>query len=163
VKNLPEGAEVTLGGMISRIKKTVTKTGRSAGQPMCIITLEDLDGQIEATIFSETLAEITRKNPKSVAAEEIVFLRGKVDKRRETPGILVNDLFPISDAMPRLTRWVKVQIDQIDGAAQLLKDLKPILTKHTGNCQTVLNVPPPARSAQPLTSTAPGPSAPPPR
>ena len=30
--------------MISRIKKTVTKTGRSAGQPMCILTLEDLEG-----------------------------------------------------------------------------------------------------------------------
>ena len=99
VKNLPEGTEVTLGGMINRIKRTVTKNGRSAGQPMCIVTLEDLEGQIEATIFSETLAEITERFPKLVAAEQIVFLRGKVDKRRETPGILVNELFPIADAM----------------------------------------------------------------
>ena len=51
-----------------------------------------------------------------MAAEQIVFLRGKVDKRRETPGLLVNELFPIADAMTRLTRWVRVQIDQVDGA-----------------------------------------------
>ena len=64
VKNMPEGAEVTIGGMINRIKRTVTKTGRSAGQPMCILTLEDLEGQIEATMFSETLAKITKEYPK---------------------------------------------------------------------------------------------------
>ena len=74
-------------------------------------------------------------------AEQIVFLRGKVDKRRETPGVIVNDLFPIADAMPRLTRWVRVQIDQIEGAADLLNELKPILAKHKGNCQTSLTVP----------------------
>src|SRR5207302_2997875 len=35
-----EGTEVMIGGMISRVKKTVTKNGRSAGQHMAIITLE---------------------------------------------------------------------------------------------------------------------------
>jgi DNA polymerase III subunit alpha len=141
VKTMPEGAEVTLGGMISRIKRAVTKTGRSAGQPMCIITLEDLEGQMEATIFSEALAEITKKYPEAIAAEQIVFLRGKVDRRRETPGVIVNDLFPIADAMPRLTRWVRVQIDQIENAAAILNELKPIFSRHKGNCQTSLTVP----------------------
>jgi DNA polymerase III subunit alpha len=141
VKTMPEGAEVTLGGMINRVKRTVTKTGRSAGQPMCIVTLEDLEGQIEATIFSETLAQITERHPQAIGAEQIVFLKGKVDKRRETPGVIVNDLFPIANATARLTRWVRVQIDQIEGAAALLNELKPILTKHKGNCQTSLNVP----------------------
>jgi DNA polymerase-3 subunit alpha len=143
VKTMPEGAEVTLGGMIARIKRTVAKTGRSAGQPMCILTLEDLEGQIEATVFSETLAKITKENPRLVDAEQIVFLRGKIDKRRETPGILVSDLFSIADALPRLTRWVRVQIDQIEGATSLLSELKPILEKHKGNCQTAFNVPTP--------------------
>jgi DNA polymerase III subunit alpha len=140
-KNLAEGTEVTIGGMINKIKRTITKSGRSAGQPMAILTLEDLDGQIEATIFAENLAEISKRHPKAIAAEEIVFLRGKVDKRRETPGVIVNDLIPISDSMSRLTRWVKVEIDRVDGAAKILRQLKPVLTKHKGNCQTFLSVP----------------------
>jgi DNA polymerase-3 subunit alpha len=140
-KNLSEGSEVTIGGMINKVKRAITKNGRSAGQPMAILTLEDLDGQIEATIFAESLAEISKRHPKAIAAEEIVFLRGKVDKRRETPGVIVNDLIPISDSMSRLTRWVKVEIDRVEGAAEVLRQLKPVLTKHKGNCQTFLSVP----------------------
>ncbi len=140
-ENLSEGSEVTIGGMINKVKRAITKNGRSAGQPMAILTLEDLDGQIEATIFAESLAEISKRHPKSVAAGEIVFLRGKVDKRRETPGMIVNDLIPISDSMSRLTRWVKVEIDRVEGAAEVLRQLKPVLTKHKGNCQTFLSVP----------------------
>ncbi len=141
VKNLPEGMEVTIGGLINKVKRAITKNGRSAGQPMAILTLEDLDGQIEATIFAESLAEITKRHPQSVAAEQIVFIRGKIDKRRETPGVIVNELIPISDSMSRLTRWVKVEIDRVDGAAELLRQLKPVLSKYKGNCQTFLSVP----------------------
>jgi DNA polymerase-3 subunit alpha len=36
---LGEGVEVTIGGMISRVKKVLTKNGRSAGMPMAIITI----------------------------------------------------------------------------------------------------------------------------
>ncbi|MGD0462504.1 MAG: DNA polymerase III subunit alpha [Tepidisphaeraceae bacterium] len=140
-KNLHEGTEVTIGGMINKLKRPITKSGRSAGQPMAILTLEDLDGQIEATIFAETLAKIVEEHPKAIAAGEIVFLHGKVDKRRETPGVIVNDLIPISDSMSRLTRWVKVEIDRVEGAAEVLRQLKPVLTKHKGNCQTFLSVP----------------------
>jgi hypothetical protein len=43
--------------------------------------------------------------------------------------------------MSRLTRWVKVEIDRVDGAAEILRQLKPVLTKHKGNCQTFLSVP----------------------
>jgi DNA polymerase-3 subunit alpha len=143
IKTMPEGSEVTLGGLISRIKRAVTKTGRSAGQPMCILTLEDLDGQVEATIFAESLADITRKYPHAIAAEQIVFIRGKVDKRRETPGVIVNELVPIAEAMSRFTRCVKVEIDRVEGAIETLKQLKSVLAKHTGNCQTFLSVPAP--------------------
>jgi DNA polymerase-3 subunit alpha len=138
---MSEGAEVTLGGLISRIKRAMTKTGRSAGQPMCIVTLEDLDGQIEATIFAESLAEITRKHPRAIAAEQIVFIRGRVDKRRETPGVIVNELVPIAEAMSRFTRCIKVEIDKVDGAIETLRQLKAVLAKHSGTCQTFLSVP----------------------
>src|SRR5690349_16570854 len=37
--NCSEGTEVTIGGMINRVKKSVTKNGRSAGMTMAMITL----------------------------------------------------------------------------------------------------------------------------
>src|SRR5581483_7750658 len=101
--NCSEGTEVTVGGMISRLKKVITKNGRSAGMPMAIITLEDLDGQIDGTMFAETYAEICQKYPTAVALESIVFVRGRIDRKRETPSLLINEVIPIADALPRLT------------------------------------------------------------
>ncbi len=85
--------------------------------------------------------KINKRSPGIVAAEQIVFVKGKVDQRRETPGIIVNELIPISQAMARFTRGVKVEIDRIDGAIETLRELKGILSKHQGNCQTYLSVP----------------------
>lgn len=140
VLKITEGTEVTVGGMISRLKRTVAKTGRSAGKPMAIITLEDLEGQIDATIFAETLADILKKYPDAVGVEQIVFVKGKVDRRRETPGIIVNEIIPVQEAISRLTRGVKVEIDVPDQAAEILTQLKGVLAKHRGNCETFLQV-----------------------
>jgi DNA polymerase-3 subunit alpha len=141
IKTMPQGAEVTLGGLISRVRRAMTKTGRSAGQPMCILTLEDLDGQVEATIFAESLADITKKYPQAIAAEQIVFIRGRVDRRRETPGVIVSEVVPIAAAMSRFTRCLKVEIDRIDEAIETLRRLKSVFAKHKGHCQTFLSVP----------------------
>jgi DNA polymerase-3 subunit alpha len=140
IQKMPESAEVIVGGLISRVKRAVTKKGRSEGKPMAILTLEDLEGQIDATLFAETLAETTEKYPDAVALEQIVFLKGKVDRRRETPGILVNELLPIDEAISKLTSDVKVQIDVADSAT-LLSELKPVLARHKGRVKTFLQVP----------------------
>src|SRR3954464_9597660 len=98
-QNCSEGTEVTIGGMINRVKKVVTRNGRSAGMPMAIITLEDLEGQIDGTMFAETYAEICQKYPDAVEVETIVFVRGKIDRKRETPSLLINEVLPINDAL----------------------------------------------------------------
>jgi DNA polymerase-3 subunit alpha len=138
---LAQDTEVTIGGMIGRIKRAVTKKGRSAGQPMAIVTLEDLEGQIDGTIFAESLAEIQKDYPDAVEAERIVFLRGKVDKRRETPGVVVNDLVPIEHAVARLTCGIKIAVEAPDAVQDLLTRLKPILVRHKGNCDLFLQLP----------------------
>jgi DNA polymerase-3 subunit alpha len=140
VQKMPEGAEVIIGGLISRVKRAITKKGRSEGKPMAILTLEDLEGQIDATLFAETLADTVGKYPEAVVVEQIVFLKGKVDRRRETPGILVNELLPIDQAIPKLTSDVKVQIDVADSSA-IVSQLKPVLARHRGRVKTFLQIP----------------------
>lgn len=142
--NRSEGTEVTIGGMISRVKKVITKNGRSAGMPMAIITLEDLEGQIDATAFAETYAEITQKYPNAVATESIVFVRGKIDRKRETPSILVNEIIPIEDAVNRLTTGVVLKLDPTKHAADTLQEIKPLLQKYKGNSEVYCQVPSPA-------------------
>jgi len=136
VARMSEGAELTVGGIIADVRRIMTK----AGKPMVFLTLEDLEGQVDATIFAEPLAEIAKRYPDAIAAERIVFVKGKVDKRRETPGVLVSELIPVEDALARLTRAIKVEIEVADGAA-LLAQLRPILERHRGKCETFVQVP----------------------
>ena len=140
VLNLAEGREVTLGGMIARVKKTVVKTGRSAGQPMAIITLEDLDGQIDATIFSDVYAGIVERDPALIAAESIVFVRGKVDRRRETPGLLVSEVVSIEQSIARFTTAVAFCLDRGRHSETQLNELKPLIARHRGKLSTFLQV-----------------------
>jgi DNA polymerase-3 subunit alpha len=136
-----EGTEVTIGGMNARIKKTVTKNGRSAGQQMAIITLEDLDGQIDGTMFAETYAQVLAKYPDAVSAESIVFVKGKVDKKRETPSLLVNEVIPIADATPRLTTAFVLKLDRAAVTPEIVKQLPMLIKQNKGNLPVFLQLP----------------------
>jgi DNA polymerase-3 subunit alpha len=140
IQHLAEGREITLGGMISRVKKTVVKNGRSAGQPMAILTIEDLEGQVDATIFSDTYAGIVERDPGLVAAESIVFVRGKVDRRRETPGILISEVVAVDQSIPRFTTAIAFCVDRGKHDEAKLQELKPLLEKHKGKLSTFLQV-----------------------
>ena len=98
VATMAEGTEVTIGGMLGEVKKRMTKNGRSAGMPMAIIKLEDLEGQLEATIFADSLADILKRHPDAIAPESFLFIKGKIYRRRETPGVIVNDVIPVAES-----------------------------------------------------------------
>jgi DNA polymerase-3 subunit alpha len=139
-KECYEGAEVTVGGMISRVKKVITKNGRSAGMPMGIITLEDLDGSIDGTMFAETFAEVTQKYPDVVSVESICFVRGKVDKKRETPSLLINEIIPVSDAAARLTTAVAIKLDPVRHSPEVVSQLEEAMKRHKGGIEVFLQV-----------------------
>jgi DNA polymerase-3 subunit alpha len=137
---LSEGVEVTLGGMINRVKKSVTKTGRSAGQAMAMITIEDLDGQIDGVLFADTLADVNKKYPGAVEVESIVFLRGRIDRRRETPSIVVSDVIPVAESISKLTTGVALKLDQTRHPPELIPQLQPIFKRNAGNVRVYLQV-----------------------
>jgi DNA polymerase-3 subunit alpha len=137
---ISEGTEVLIGGMINRVKKVLTKHGRSAGMPMAIITLEDLEGQIDGTLFAETFADVCQRYPSAVANESIVFVRGKVDRKRETPSLLVNEVLPLSEAIGKLTTAVALKLDPTRHKEADVAQLDPLLKRHKGNVDVFLQV-----------------------
>ena len=83
---ISDGATVTMGGIISNIRRTVT---RSSGASMAFITLEDIYGSVECVAFPSAFERI-----KSVIAmDKIVKIRGKIDLSKETePSIILDDV-----------------------------------------------------------------------
>jgi DNA polymerase-3 subunit alpha len=133
LQNISEGTEVTIGCMLSAVRPKVAKTGRSAGQRWAILGLEDLDGTIEAMCFAEPFAAITQKYPDAIRAERIVFVKGKVDKKRETPSIMVNEIIPIELAVEKLSTALILKLDRARHTSQHVESAKNLLRASKGN------------------------------
>jgi len=128
----PEGTEVMIGGMLSAVRPKVAKSGRSAGMKWAILEIEDLEGKIEGMCFAESFADITARYPGVLSTERIVFVKGKVDKKRETPSLMVNDVLPIEIAVEKLTTNIGVKLDRTRHPADVLPQLAALLAKHPG-------------------------------
>ena len=131
--SISEGTEVTIGCMISAVRPKVAKSGRSAGQKWAILVLEDLDGAIEAMCFAEAYAAIIQKYPTAIQAERIVFVKGKVDKKRETPSIMVNEILPIETAIDKLTTGLVLKLDSARHTLEHIEAVQAILKANKGN------------------------------
>ena len=114
IGSLPADQKVVLGGMLTRVRQTVVKNGRSAGQKMAMITLEDKRGKIDGVMFSDSYA----MNYMHMELDEVVFLCGKVDRRREEPSIVVDKVVPVNQASKALAEAIKIVIHEPAGVTR---------------------------------------------
>ncbi len=135
--NLPDGAEVCVGGMITQVRKRITQRGRSAGQTMAICGFEDPSGSVEAVAFSEIYTRCSHL----LEEDRVVFLQAKLQQREASPSLLVQRVIPIEDA-DRLTAGVRIILRAGElpeasngGAAELrrrLTELRDVLWESGG-------------------------------
>ncbi|MEQ9455081.1 MAG: DNA polymerase III subunit alpha [Phycisphaeraceae bacterium] len=103
IADLAEGVEIILGGMLTRVRTTVT---RAKQEKMAMLTIEDHTGPIDAVCFPKTYDLVAPL----LEADEVVYLIGKVDRRREEPNIIVDKVIPADLAETRLTRTIHVEL-----------------------------------------------------
>jgi DNA polymerase-3 subunit alpha len=76
--------KVRVGGIISSIKKILTKKG----QPMLFVKLEDLTDKIEVVVFPT----IIQTNPEAFQENKIVFISGRLQNRDQSPKIICESI-----------------------------------------------------------------------
>ena len=87
VSSKPDGAWVTVGGLIVQAKRIRTKSG----EPMMFATLDDLEGQVEMLIFNSAYAA----NESHVAVDKRVIVKGRLDhKERGETKLVVQEIEP---------------------------------------------------------------------
>ena len=138
LKELKEGQPVTIGCMISQVRPTMVKQGRSAGRKMAMLTVEDLTGQANCVVFSDTYDQTADL----LIPESMVYLRGTVDRRREEPSIIINEVVPMDGAVEKLTGQVILRLDRIGGDPVALQNLHNALLNYKGSCPLFLEVRP---------------------
>ena len=103
---MDDGAEVLVGGMIGSIKKAVTKKpSRNNHTRYANFDLEDASGIVRCIIWPEDYARESEK----IEAENIVIIRGKIDRRSREPNLIVNQLMTLDDAEKQFTKHLTIK------------------------------------------------------
>jgi len=141
ITGLGDGAEVRVVALVGEVKGLVTKQGRR----MAVVTLEDLTGRIEATIFPD----VFDASQSSLVVDEIVVVAGRVESRDDRGlKLLASDVTPWekAHAATRPTLHLEVRAEEL--SQEWLERVDEILSSHPGQCDVYLHIVMPDRSRQ---------------
>lgn len=131
IANLPDRAEVMMGGMLSSIKHAHTKNGRpGAPTKYANFDLEDMDGSIRCIQWPDDFAE----HGHLIQPDAILVVRGALDRRGgDEANLIVNELVPLDQLDTRYTTGVRIRIDENRHGSQVLSQVKEIVRGYPGN------------------------------
>ena len=126
ISTLEDGASVTVGGIIAKVKLQTTRRG----DRMAFVTLEDLDGFVELIVYAETY-----QKSKGVLMEDVpVIVVGRLSSNNGGTRIVANEIFHIDEAQKRLVRAVHVKLVTAGLEEPRLRELASVLSAHSGQC-----------------------------
>jgi DNA polymerase-3 subunit alpha len=127
---LPVGCEVILSGVITKRKRRQTKNG----DLLLILTLEDLEGVYDATLFGNSLiGQIPEK-------DSPILVKGKVGVFRENKNIKAEKIILLSKVRNELVNSVEISLNLIGLTEETLKNLRAILEDSPGDKEVFLRM-----------------------
>jgi DNA polymerase-3 subunit alpha len=135
------GAKVTLFGHVAALKETATKSGNR----MAFVTLEDMTGTVEVTVFPETF----KASAPFLRGREPLIVRGRVDDGDKGRVVLAEDARlleqSLASARPRTTgseaNACRIRVSAADGdPAGRLAALRRACEEHPGGVPVFVHV-----------------------
>jgi len=87
------GQKVKVFGMVSKIRKILTKNG----DQMMFVSLSDTQKELDTVIFPRTLANIAKKSKCQLCENQIVVIEGKVDIRNDNLQLVCDNFYEIKE------------------------------------------------------------------
>ena len=128
-----DGDEVSIGGIISKVKRT---NYSRTGEKMAIVILEDMEGQVEVPVYPD----VYKQAAKYIEIDSIVFVQGRVTLRNEQPRVIASEIVPLEDARARYTNAITIRLWTPGLDEAILKSLKSILALHPGKVPVYLSL-----------------------
>lgn len=138
LKELSDGNVVRIGGVIRECKLHNDRKG----DRMAFVTLEDLGGFAEVTLFSslyQSVGDIIKK-------DSAVLVEGRVTRDEKSVKILADSVIPITKAEEVWTTTVHLNLDITNLDREALQQLYDILQHHRGGCKVYLHLRIPRRT-----------------
>jgi DNA polymerase III subunit alpha len=143
--NKPDGAWVTVGGIVTECKKIRTKSGSQ----MMFATLDDVEGQVEMLVFKADQAE----SATVIAPDAVVLVRGRIDHKERGETKLVvqeaerfepdgEEIARASAAASAPTEPLRLTIDagHHHDPESLIEELKALFEHHRGDAAVHLAI-----------------------
>jgi DNA polymerase-3 subunit alpha len=123
---------VRIVGIVTGIRKRRTQKG----DEMATVTIEDLTGDFQATVFPDayrTLKEILFEGA-------VVVVEGLAREGREKPEVTVNSMKTLASSWPDSVRTLHVEILSEGLETELLESLKRTFRKHPGKSELMFHL-----------------------
>ncbi len=130
LSELKDGQDVTIVGLINKIKITTT---RQKAEKMAILRVEDLTGLLEILVFPNTYKQVSRY----LIANNVVMIKGRLSLREEMPKVLAGDVTPIDEAYRMIS---SISIDLSGLKENILQSLKEKLSLSPGSVPVYLHL-----------------------
>jgi DNA polymerase-3 subunit alpha len=108
VKEKKQDERVILAVMVQSVRTIIVRNGRSAGQKMAILTVEDMSGACDCVMFTDPYIKFGHL----AVAEQVVFALGRVDLQRGEPQVILDRLVPI-DGVPLDSGRLRLFVDEL--------------------------------------------------
>jgi DNA polymerase-3 subunit alpha len=127
-----DGEKVSLGGMVFKVRLQMTRKG----DRMAFVTLEDLQGQVDAIVFPEVYKEYGA----SLETDQPVLVRGTVSWDEDSAKIIADRIVPLAEASDRLTPQVHISLQTLGLTRDLLSQLRSVLAASPGASSVCLHL-----------------------
>jgi len=128
----PDGAIVTIGGIISGLQRKMTKQGNA----WAIATVEDLAGSIDCMFFPASYQLVSTQ----LQEDAIVFVKGRLDKREDVPRLMGMELMVPDLSTAGVEAPVVISIPSAKVTPPLVSRLGEVLGSHRGSTEVRLRL-----------------------
>ncbi|MFP5345728.1 MAG: DNA polymerase III subunit alpha [Actinomycetes bacterium] len=119
----PDGATVTVAGMVTTVVRKMTKNGN----PWAIASLEDLEGVVEVLFFPQTYQQVLHE----LREDLVCVIRGRLNRRDDVPTVYVAEM-SLPDLSDTDRGPVTIALAATRCTAPVVGRLKDVLATHPG-------------------------------
>jgi len=130
--DLPDSSVARLAGIIRNAKVITTKRG----DLMAFVTVEDMNGSFEMTVFPNLYATASHL----LTADTAILVDGQVQKDEKNINLLCNQIVPIQKAEETWTVSIHLKLDMDNTNREQLESLHHVLINHPGACETFIHM-----------------------
>jgi len=132
ISDKADGVAIRIGGIVRNVK--VINTRRN--ELMAFVTLEDMNGSVEITVFSNLYASVSDL----LSGDAAIMVQGEVQKDDSSVKILAETLIPLEKAEEIWTATLHVNIDLSRVQRETLLRLRDVMGGHPGACPALLRL-----------------------